>query len=234
MIHADWLKSNDPQRMVAFLQDCGKLPERKARLFTVACCRRIWPLLTDERSRQAVEVAERAADGKSDSRERYLARLAASAAASAARAACTAAVEKLPAWRAAAAAALAVSGPPGLHAADDWAALAVGEEANRPNAAGRAERAAQAVLLRDIADPFRSSAAVPAKWRTRSVLDLVHRVYEERRLPEGTLDPALLGQLAEALTGAGCDDVELLAHLRSEDPHVRGCTAIDLILSKDR
>jgi hypothetical protein len=38
--------------------------------------------------------------------------------------------------------------------------------------------------------------------------------------------------LADALLDAGCDDEELLAHLRSEGPHVRGCGAVDLILVK--
>ena len=38
--------------------------------------------------------------------------------------------------------------------------------------------------------------------------------------------------VADALEEAGCDDADILNHLRSPGPHVRGCWALDLILGK--
>jgi hypothetical protein len=57
---AEWLTCDDPQTMLEFLQ--RKAEDRSLYLFSVACYRRVWPLLT-EHVRQAIEVKERYADG---------------------------------------------------------------------------------------------------------------------------------------------------------------------------
>src|SRR4051812_19272592 len=63
MTEDEWLTSTDPQAMLAFVRESGRLPERKARLLACACCRRVWDVLPDERSRRAVGVAGRFAGG---------------------------------------------------------------------------------------------------------------------------------------------------------------------------
>jgi hypothetical protein len=62
---------------------------------------------------------------------------------------------------------------------------------------------------------------------------LATAIYEERSLPEGTLDGLRLGVLADALEEAGVRDQEILGHLRQQGAvHVRGCSVIDLLLGK--
>src|SRR4051794_739154 len=68
MTEAEWLACEEPIQLLDYLRRNGS--ERKARLFVLSCCRRIWHLITDQRCRQAVEVAERSADGMATEPER--------------------------------------------------------------------------------------------------------------------------------------------------------------------
>src|SRR5579883_1976005 len=69
----EWLESTDSapslqlHSMLQLLM--GKVSDRKLRLFGVACCRRVWHLLS-ETSREAVEVTERFADETATDEER--------------------------------------------------------------------------------------------------------------------------------------------------------------------
>jgi hypothetical protein len=59
-------------------------------------------------------------------------------------------------------------------------------------------------------------------------------IYQERNLPEGTLDNGRLAVLADALEEAGLDDEEVLGHLREQaGVHFRGCWALDAVLGRE-
>src|SRR5262249_43528718 len=81
-------------------------------------------------------------------------------------------------------------------------------------------------------NPFCAVALDPA-WRTHIVALLAQAAYEERVLPNGTLDVARLAVLADALEEAGGCDTAILDHLRSPGWHVRGCWAVDQLLQKE-
>ncbi len=86
-------------------------------------------------------------------------------------------------------------------------------------------RGAVATLLRDIfGNPFRP-VAFDSSWLTSTVLALATGIYAERAFDR-------LPILADALQDAGCDNDDILTHLRSDGPHVKGCWALDLVLGK--
>ena len=51
MTEAEWNRCTDSFSMLQFLTGKGKASDRKLRLFAVACGRRVWHMLKDERSR---------------------------------------------------------------------------------------------------------------------------------------------------------------------------------------
>ena len=240
MIELAWSHCIEPVKLLEFLRESGKLTERKARLFAVACCRRIWPLLADARSRSAVDVAERYADGQASSRERHSARTAAAQAAIEAKQAVAGpvggslALDRRPAWRAAGAATFAASGGWDVLEAAAWASLAAGEEevGEKRTKTGYAEQERQATLLRHLFKPFRLPKSFHNRWRTPPVIALALEAYQTRIAPAGTLDPACINVLYDAMVAAGCREVDLLDHLGGPEPHMPGCWGIDLVLSK--
>jgi hypothetical protein len=83
-------------------------------------------------------------------------------------------------------------------------------------------------LLREfVGNPFRPVRVEPAwlRWAGGTVVKLAQAIYEERAFDR-------LPILADALEEAGCDNGDILAHLRSPGPHVRGCWAVDLLTGR--
>lgn len=223
MTEAEWLDCGDPTPMLEYLE--GKASDRKFRLFACACCRRIWPVLTDERSRRAVELAERAADHPVPEREL-------DEVSGEAEEAFEDTLdgddddEDTPAVltaRAATHAASYASNSPVVRIID---AVEVAQSAAEaaPDGVAR-ESAVQAALVRDIVgNPFRRPAREPSRL-TPAVTALCRTIYDRHafgRMPE----------LAGLLEQAGCREDDLLAHCRSGGPHARGCWVIDLLLGR--
>jgi hypothetical protein len=62
---AQWIACGDPIAMLEHLHNAGgETSLRKLKLFGVSCCRQVWHLLTDTRSRDGVEAVELFAEGK--------------------------------------------------------------------------------------------------------------------------------------------------------------------------
>jgi hypothetical protein len=249
MDEGQWLACEDPRPMLEYLT--GRASDRKLRLFACACCRRIWHLLTDERSRRAVDVAEAFADGAAGEGELEAARIEARAAVrltagrdypssyqrgvaqTAAEAAAGVTGKKVAkvACTLARAAAEAAAGEAGLEGARG------GNYARARAAKLAAESDGHRALLAECFGPlpFRPVAISPAwlSWSGGLVIRLAQDAYEERHLPAGTLDNERLAVLADALEEAGCTEETILGHLRGGGDHVRGCWVIDLLLGEE-
>jgi hypothetical protein len=214
MTEAKWLACTDPQPMLEFLRD--KASARKLRLFAVACCRRVWHLLIDERSRLAVEVAEHYADGL----------LLEDEAQTAFNGACEA--SRLIRRNHAAETMLQLRrhrDPDQLFRIAFFAAFAVGNGVSHMRPAYGVDPVTQSNFLREICgNPLRAATINPA-WRTANATALAQSIYADRAFER-------LPILADALEDAGCDDADILSHCRQPGEHVRGCWVVDLLLEK--
>jgi hypothetical protein len=226
MIEQEWLLSSKIGPMVDYLGLRPTGRSRKLRLFAVACCRRVWHLLPDEPSRQAVLAAERYAD--------KLTRTAALKAAYAA-----AGGDALRSGYNPAGPVVRVNAPTGAFWTAANAHTLAGQHDDSGKPLGGYERAradreerTQTDILRDIFDnPFRPTAFDSGR-RTAAILSIARAAYEDRELPSGELDSDHLAVLSDALEDGGCTDDAILTHLRGPGPHVRGCWALDLVLGK--
>lgn len=197
----------------------GRASARKLRLFAVACVRRYWDHITDPRSRHAVAVLERYADGLAG-RDEYLA--------------------------ASGSAGQAVSdylhrsgdGSPGTYDFCNYALMASLEDAKR--AAQEIIRmgplfrktgpcsVSEEDILRDIfCMPSRTHSTLPAK-RPDAVVKLAQAIYEEKAFDRMPI-------LADVLEESGCRDEGILAHCRGQakNQHVRGCWVVDRLLNRE-
>jgi hypothetical protein len=117
----------------------------------------------------------------------------------------------------------------GTSSAVACATLDAGSNPFAATAAKRGELAAQCHLLRDLFgnafNPVNHNSAWP-EWNDGALVRLAQGIYDDRAFDR-------LPTLANALEDAGCAEPDLLSHLRSPGPHVRGCWAVDLLLGKE-
>jgi hypothetical protein len=91
----------------------------------------------------------------------------------------------------------------------------------------QARREQSLVVLDLFGNPFRP-VILEGRWLAWSggtIPALAQMIYHERAFDR-------LPILADALEDAGCDDADILEHLRGPGPHVRGCWVVDLLLGK--
>jgi hypothetical protein len=241
MTEAEWLVCGDVDELLRHLRRDSRIVRspigrRKLRLFACGCCRQVWQLIEDHRSRRLVELSEQLADGLADPLELAAAEDAARSAKSDADAASAglSSVTHIRKVGAAIGAALQTAAKESYEAArvsSGGTLCSVGGHWNtrEPNPAWEAQAKRQADLLRCIfGNPFRPSPTLAPSILAHNggtALRLAAAIYEGRAFDR-------LPVLADALEDAGCGDAEVLGHCRSGGEHVRGCWVVDLVLGK--
>ncbi|QEL15693.1 hypothetical protein [Limnoglobus roseus] len=217
MTETEWQVCADPTYMMRYLRKYQP-SERKSRLFAIVCCHRIEHRFPpDDRCRSALDTCERYVEGLTGSDELAAAYHAADQAftefddqngwetsASAVSSACSAKDIAVFAESAAREAALLV-----------W-----------PRIQRQLEYRWQSQVLRCLfGNPFHAST-IESSWLTSTAIALAEGIYADKAFDR-------LPILADALQDTGCENADILTHLRGDGPHVRGCWALDLVLGKE-
>ncbi len=229
MTEDDWLASADPEdihrpkpsiqpeTMLQFLRvqrraDKTKQGRRKLRLFACACCRRFWPSLSEE-SREALEIAERYADGEASKKDLgYAWRISVRQFGWGPRTADGIAGEAVATGAMTAAALVALV-----------SYSVVANTTAQPHEMWN-EKFQQAAIIYDLfGNPFQTTAADVASQfaAVDSVRKLADHIYQSRRFED-------LSALENELKHAGCTDTEVLEHCR-QTIHFRGCWLVDAL-----
>jgi hypothetical protein len=221
---AEWLACDDPRILVQCVDGLppsgqwdARVTTRKQRLFACSCCRVVCDLLTDPRSRHAVDIAERFVEGLADQQE--LASASKGAHAVFDEVAGYTGVTDL-SW-----AVVELTGE--TPSANAIVTSVVGLRSRfPPSPPGRpAVESKVTALIRDIfGNPFRS-VTIETGWLTANVVAIAQAIYTERAFDH-------LPILADALEDAGCGNADILNHCRQPGEHARGCWLIDLVLGK--
>jgi hypothetical protein len=218
MTEAEWMATQDSNKSIDRLSVC--MSQRKERLLSCAICRHAWDDIKYKRSRDAVEIAERFADGLVSDKELNRAHSLA-----------WTAYQKESSAR-------LYGQRLGNHmirtkSEDILYMVVVATNVTQPYRLERFRHQFQTIdafigsvsFLRDIfGNPFRPVALDPA-WLTSTVVTLANSIYTDRAFDRMPI-------LADALEEAGCDNVDVLLHCRGDGPHVKGCWVVDLVLGK--
>jgi hypothetical protein len=243
-----WNACTDPRALLDVLAHKARPGQRRRRLLLCACCRHLWHLFQANPNGRAIEVAELQVDGLVGGKEVRRARRAVDEQ-----------LQQGMGWREEDVGFL-LERFEGFHFEDDasWVAamtatfaasralsesLSFGEtrhtldllaevlpESRKDNQRQK-YRHWQCGLIRELfGNPFRPLPPL-LKWNGSTVVNLARAAYDDREMPEGTLDSTCLAVLADALEEVGAG-LEFLDHLRGPDKHYRGCHVVDAILGK--
>jgi hypothetical protein len=241
MTEAEWPQCDNPALMTVYLFQRPGPSDRKVRLLACAYSRKIMHLLTEDRSRRAIEVTERNVDGTTTATELAEAYAQARDAWNTARlrmqriepgknkrkAALEAAALQVPVW---------VAQPDAARRDRHWlgAILVQVREALHSRLPGTDEerhakrlrmRQSSCRLIREVfGNPFRPVPVDPA-WLMPGVVELARTIYDDRAFDR-------MPQLADRLEESGCHDPDIIGHCRQPGEHVRGCWVVDALLGK--